>query len=213
MVYFNFTYITDPPNDELVDPSAQLNNNWQEVADKIDGFNKLPNEIVNPPVGTEAFYPLGTDVIEHRRIAVYNGTTWIRSLSHGTGWTAWTAFPLRSPVTERSGFTPVIRANTMLRLIQVSGGVIYNSGAAWPTGSDIEITTDAGISTVNQPIGGLHHNQLATAQIMTAGGFASAVARVQLISSPNHVGIFIRWQGDSLASGNFVMLDGLSWWY
>lgn len=213
MTYFNFNYITDPPNDELVDPVTQLNDNWQELANKIDGFNQLPSNITSPPVGTEAFYPLGTDPVEHRRIAVYNGTTWYRSMSPNTGWTTWQAFTLRSPVAERTGFTPVIRANTFTRRIQVSGGVIHNTGGAWPT-SDIEITGSAALLSANAPAtGGSHYQQLATAGIMTANGFASAVARVELRNDPARTAIYVRWQGDSLASGNFIMLDGLQWWY
>jgi hypothetical protein len=211
MPYFNFNFVTDPPNDETVNPVTQLNNNWQEVANKIQPFNTKPSSFsTNPPVGTEAFYPGPGD--EHR-IAVWDGAAWRRSLSHVSAWGSWQNLAIRSPRVERTGWTPTAKVDVVARRVVLSGGVLFNAAAdPWPTASDTEITTDTAISTSLSPINNLTFGQVATGQVTTAGGFSSAVVKVERVSSPDRVAVYVRWQGDA-GGGNFVMLDGLTWWY
>lgn len=209
MAYFDFDYVTDPPNDETVDEVTQLNNNWQEVATKIDRWNRAQSNIIAPiPVGTEAMDPGGSS-----RIALWDGTSWLLGLNHDSSWGNWATFGLRSPIVERSGWTPVARVNPWKRLVALSGGVQINATAdAWNTGTDVEITTDTAFSSSLAPVGGLAYFQTATAQITAANGFASAVIKVQSETTPARTSITARWQGDA-GGGNFVMLDGIQWWY
>ena len=213
MVYFNFNYVTDPPNDETVNNETQLNDNWELLDTKLQGWNQKPSNIVAPiPVGTEALDPQHPG--DEYRIAVYDGTDWVRSLNHVTSWAAWSNLGLRSPTVERSGFTPRIRANPWKREVMLSGGVLFNVAAdPWPTGSDVEITSDTAIQSSLAPVPGNRVcYQAATSQVTGANTIATAIIIVSLKASPARVAIDIRFQGDA-GGGNFVMLDGLKWWY
>lgn len=213
MVYFNFNYVTDPPNDETVDEVTQLNDNWSELDTKLQGWNQKPSNIVAPiPVGTEALDPEHPG--DEYRIAVYNGTNWVRSLNHILTWEAWQDLDIRSPVVSRPGFPPRIRVNQWKREIMLSGGVLFNAAAdPWPTGSDVEITSDTAIQSSLAPVpGGRICYQAATSQVTAANSFASAVIAVNIETTPARTSIKIRHQGDA-GGGNFAMLDGLKWWY
>lgn len=213
MAYFDFNYVTDPPNDETVDEVTQLNDNWQEVANKINPFNQSPADFtgITVPKGTEAFDP------EHagseNRIAAWNGTTWIRSLNHGSAWNAWQLVPIRAPRVLRTGFPVAIRVNQVTRHVVLMGGVLFDAGSgAWTTNTTYEITTDAAIQQSLAPVGGLSYQQGATGMITTANGFASAVVEIKSATGPDRTAISVRYQGDA-GGGNFIMLDGIEWWY
>lgn len=215
MAYFDFNYVTDPPNDEFVDVNTQLNDNWDELDRKLTPFNQMPADFtgIDIPVGTEAFDPdPGHDDFE--RIAVWNGTNWVRCLNHVTPWTPWQLVRLREPIVERSGFTLKAKVNPISRRIVLMGGVLFDTDAsAWPTDTTVEITADVSIQDVLAPVnGGVCVRQAATGQITTANGFASAVAIIEHKESPSRVAISVRYQGDA-GGGNFVMFDGISWWY
>lgn len=210
MAYFVFNKVTDPPNDETVDAITQLNDNWQDVNDKLIGFNQSPNDITGPPIGIEAFAP----VPDQARIAAWDGAVWRLSINHSSIWGSWQAVTLRAPVVERTGFPVMARVDPIGRRVVFSGGVYFNAAQdAWPTGSDVEITDDTAIGVSLSPsTAGLSYYQAATSQVTTAGGFASANVRIQEVTGPDRVGLFVRFQGDA-GGGNFVMLDGLTWWY
>lgn len=213
MAYFNFNYVTDPPNDELVNYQTQLNNNWTEVNNKIKGFNVLPTTLVNPPVGTEAYFPEAPST-DNWRIAVYDGTAWRRAINHTSGFTAWLPITLRSPVVARPGFPPMAKLDLVNRRVILSGGVLYGAAApAWPY-TTTEITDDLAFdSSVNPVNGGLSIQQGTTGPITTANGFSSAVVYAEALTTPApRVSIKVRYQGDA-GGGNFVMLDGISWWF
>lgn len=214
MPYFNFNYVTDPPDDENVNAITQLNNNWAEVETKTKPFNSSPANFtgITVPVGTEAFDP------EHAgsedRIAVWDGTTWRRGLNHVTAWSNWDNLTLRSPTVARTGFPPVARVDIIARRVTLMGGVYFNAAIdPWPTNTTVEITNDTAIQTSLAPVnGGMSVSQGATGQITTANGFAAAVIIVELKSSPSRVAVSVRYQGDA-GGGNFIMLDGVEWWY
>ncbi|MGS2592232.1 hypothetical protein [Streptomyces hebeiensis] len=214
MAYFNFNYVTDPPNDEQVDPITQLNENWEDVNDKIRPFQDRPTTLINPPKGTEAFYPESPSSDSYR-IAVYNGTSWCRSLNHSGSQAVWQALELRSPYVARTGFPPVAKIFPFMRYVILSGSVqISASATPWPTNTSVEITTDTAINSSLTPVnGGFSMSQCATGQVTAANGFASAVVWLQAETTPtNRVAIRVRYQGDS-GGGNFVSLDGMRWWY
>lgn len=210
-MYFDLNLVTDPPNDETVNYETQLNNNWEEIADKINRFNQSPGNFsgITIPKGTEA---LTTD--DPTRVGVWNGTQWCRSLNHNAAWTNWQALGLRSPRVARTNYAPMARVDTVARHIVLQGGVLYNAAAdPWPTNTTVEITDDVSIQTALAPVnGGQSIQQGATGQITTANGFASAIISISTLTSPNRVAVSVRYQGD-VGGGNFVMLDGIEWWY
>jgi len=215
LAYFNFNYVTDPPNDETVDYTTQLNANWQDVANKIEPFNHQPAEFgdIPVPIGTEAFDP------EHlesgHRIAVWTGSQWARSLNHISAWTTWQPIEIRAPRAIRPFYEPEARIDAISRRVVLRGGVQYNAAAdPWPTGTTLEITSDLAIQSALAPVNdGESYSQGATGQIVTANGFASAIIWIHLETIPTpRVAISVRYQGDA-GGGNFVMLDGIEWWY
>lgn len=214
MAYFDFNYVTDPPNDETVDEVTQLNDNWDELDLKLTPFNQSPADFtgITIPVGTEAFDP---DVShdDFDRIAVWTGSIWARSINHASVWTGWQSVQLRSPVVERPNFPVMANVNAVARRVVLMGGVLVDDVAsAWPTNTSIEITSDTAIQANLAPVGGTSVQQGATGQITTANGFASANILIASESSPDRVAIRVRYQGDA-GGGNFIMLDGISWWY
>jgi hypothetical protein len=205
--YFNFNYVTDPPNDETVNVETDLNDNFEELATKLDGFNKNPNTIVGPPVGTEA-------LVSGNRVAVWDGTTWRLAFNQATSWTSWQTLTPKAPVGIQGGFTPKARVNPVIRCVQLTGILNYNAGAAWPTASDVDLFADTDIGPTYAPVpGGLAHCQVATSQVTGVNQAATANIRIQHITSGTaRVGLFARFQGDA-GGGNFVVLDKIEWWY
>lgn len=213
-MYFNFQYVTDPPADELVNPVTQLNANWQDVNDKIKTFQTIPNTIVAPPKGTEAFYP-ETPTTDKHRIAVYDGVNWRRGLSHSSSVSAWQTVTLRAPFVARVGYTPVAKVYPNQGYVLFAGGVQNTSSAvAWDTTQSFEITSDTALDSTITPVnGGFSYCQGAAAQVTGAGAFAGALIWAQAETTPAaRVAIRVRYQGDA-GGGNFVMLDGLKWWF
>lgn len=213
MVYFNFNYVTNPPNDELVNPTTQLNANFTELDDKIKGFNTQPNTIVSPPVGTEGLFP-GTPSTDNYRIGVWTGTEWIRTINANLAWEAWTTLNLLAPAVQRSSvFTPKYKINSVYARLVLGGGVLLNAAAdPWPTGTTVRITATGAIPIAYAPIGGWSYQPVAVASPTGAGGFSVAQAIVDAVTDPTDVRISIRYQGDA-GGGNFVMLDSLGWWF
>lgn len=210
--YFNFNYVTNPPSDELVDETTQLNNNWSEVDNKLDPYNKQPTTLVSPPIGTEALYPSGVSGDDSYRMAVWNGTTWSRVVNYSTVWGAWTSLGIRSPRNEHPSYPCRYRVDEVNRRVVLQGAVRYDgSSGAWPN-SNVEITTDTALSLTYEPVGAIAIKQQATSSVVSAGGFNSAVVYVQKLTGPDRLAVNARWQGNS-GGGNYVVLDGFTWWY
>lgn len=210
MAYFNFNYVTDPPNDEQVDYQKYINHNFQEINDKTKGFNQSPSNITNPPVGTEAFYP-GLPVENQNRIAVWDGNAWVTPVSHTSTWSSWQNLALSTGISYRSGYTLQASVDTLSRKVLLRGGVVYGPTAAnWPTGKLIEITSDLSVNLLPKP-GGETYWTCAVSQITTAGGYAGAIAKVSQKTS-SLISIQVQWYGDS-GGGNFIMFDNMHWWY
>lgn len=214
MTYFDFNFVTDPPADEFVDVETQLNDNWEDVETKILPFNQKPSNFgaIPKPVGTEAFRP--TAGFEHR-ISVWDGAEWRSSLAHSTSWGLWQAVLIRAPTVIRPNFPVVARVNAMLRKVEISGGVLFDGAAsAWPTGTTVEITADTAIQSSFAPANTakMAVQQVGSSAITAVNGFASAVAMVEQKAGPDRTSISVRFQGDA-GGGNFIMLDGLGWYY
>lgn len=178
----------------------------QELEDKLAPFQEDPGTVVNPPLGTVAFI--------NGEPGVWDGTQYNNNISHNT-WLDPQNLDLRVPRIMRTGFPPVVIINPWQRRIVCSGGVLYNVAAdPWPTGSEVEITSDIAIPTDFSPLpNGLSYFQAGTSQVTGANQIATANIRVALVAGPPaRIGIFVRFQGDA-GGGNFVQLDGLEWWY
>lgn len=214
--YFDFTYVTDPPNDEKVSAADQLNANWQELDEKLTAFNQVPADFtgIAVPIGTEAYDPDPSHG-EPNRIAVWTGSIWARGISAASSWSAqpWQTVSIRSPLVSRTGFPVKAKINTVLRCIELAGGVYVNSAQdAWNTATTYEITTDDAIQADFAPVNGMHIQQSSAGAITTANGFASAVVTVEPKTSPDRTSVSVRYQGDA-GGGNFITLDNVRWWY
>lgn len=211
---FDFNYVTDPPNDETVNVQAQLNDNWSELDEKLTIYNQQPGDFGAFPI------PIGAEILDPDpahgntgRVAAWNGSQWIRSLNHSSTWTGWQSVAIRSPAVNRSTLPVMANVNPVYRRVILRGGVTFDAAAsAWPTGTTVEITTDVAIQPELAPIRGLCARQGATGAITTANGFASAVILIESKTTPNRTAISVRYQGDA-GGGNFVMFDGISWWF
>ena len=184
----------------------------QDLEDKLVGFNQQPGAVVSPPVGTVVFNPSGTFGTD--RIAAWDGTTWRLNLNHVGTWSAWQNLDLRSPVVARSGFSPRVRVNAYQRRIVIYGGVVASAAlGAWPA-TALEITTDTAIGPEFAPVpGGLSYYQGVGAGVTGANQVATANIKIEHITvGTPRVAISVLFQGDA-GGGNFVMLDGLEWWY
>lgn len=212
MTYFNFNYITDPPNDELVNEQTQLNDNWLEIDTKLDPFNKQPNTIISPPIGTEALYPDGVDDDDSERIAVWNGTQWVRTANYSTVWTPWAPLAIRSPRNEHPSYPCMYRVDEVGKRVVLQGAVRYDGASgAWPN-SNVEITTDTALDLAYEPVDTIAIKQQAVSATTAASGFNSAVLYVQKLTVPDRIAVNARWQGNS-GGGNYIVLDGFTWWY
>lgn len=209
--------MTDPPNDELVNAETQLNANFQDLEDKLVGFNQSPGVITSPPTGIEAFFPTVDGDNSHQRIAVYDGTTWRLSRNMTSTWGPWQSMtavldPIRS---ERTVAPLVFKVNTYMRRVVMSGGLHFNvAQAAWPLSRTAVFATGSGIIPTYAPAGGgLAYFQAATSQVTGANQVATAVIEVVYESAPvARVAIYITFQGDA-GGGNFVQFDNVEWWY
>lgn len=213
MAYFNLNFVTNPPNDELVNEETQLNDNWEEIATKLNRWNQQPSDFGshNPPIGTEALYPVAGS--ESHRVAVYNGSTWSRSVNDSTGWLGWTALGIRSPRSAHPSYPPKYNVNVLQRRVELCGAIRYDSSAnPWPTSANHEITSDTAIPLAYTPLGNFSVMQMATSAVTTASSFATAAGFIQPSTVPTRISIFVQWHGNS-GGGNYISLDGYTWWY
>jgi hypothetical protein len=208
---FDFNYVTDPPDDENVNVQTQLNDNWSELDEKLTIYNQEPGDfgLHTIPIGAEILDPDPSHG-NTGRVAAWNGSEWIRALNHASTWTGWQSVDIRSPAVNRANLPVLANVNPVARRVILRGGITFDgSASAWPTNTTVEITGDAAIQPELAPIHGLCARQGATGVNTT---FAGAVILIEPKTSPNRVAISVRYQGDS-GGGNFVMLDGISWWF
>jgi hypothetical protein len=214
-LYFNLNKITNPPDDETVDPVVQLNSNWQQINDKLAPFSEQPTTLINPPVGTEAFYPVGSSSVENSRIAVWSGTSWVRNLNPTAGISVWQPIDARPPVFPRANHLPVAQVDAFSRRVICSGGFVYNFNDVWPN-STIEITTDDAVGPELRPVNDFSYYQSSASPVTGSGSiFAGCLLWAAYTDLPTpHVAIKAKYQGTSALPGNnYINIDGFSWWY
>lgn len=206
MPFFNFNLLTDPPGDPFVDEDFYWNQNMDKLDTKLAMFDSAPNTLTGSiPTGTEAIQTSGGEV------RVWNGSTWRQADSIPGSWGAWTTFGLLSPVVERPLFTPKYRINSSIRRVELSGGLRADvSAGAWSR-TKVQVTTNTGgIPDANKPVFDCIQ-QTACGIGTVTGQFAGARVFIEA-NAGNSVKISVGYQGDDVG-GNFVMLDGIKWFY
>jgi hypothetical protein len=207
--YLNIQKIVPlPPLDPNVNVATQLNSNWDLLDTKLAPYQ---NGTTVTPTETGQEY-----INSSGRYAVWDGAAERVPDDIDSAWSAWTNLPLFSSRAIRTGFQPKWRNNSLLRMVQLTGGFQADSSASAFTPANIYFVTDdnaaGGIPQSMKPIGSKHICPCAVAltagsvvvasgymTIDAPGGAANCRLRVQYLGGPG--------------GGNFVMLDQIWWWY
>lgn len=208
MGFFNFNLITDPPNDEFVNEDTQLNQNLDKLDTKLALFPALPTVITPLVMGTEVL----NDSDPFPSPAVWDGTGWRYMDNDDEDFDLWQSLPLIAPITGRTGIMPRYRVNTVIRKVELAGGVLATAAAAAWSRTKVQITANTGgILDAYKPVGTQSIQQVATGAGTAAGQFASARITIEG-NAGNSVKISVSYQGDNV-NGNFVQLDGAGWYF
>lgn len=202
MVFFNFNLITDPPADEFVDEQVHLNANMDKLDTRLNQFTFSPNTVTSPPIGTEAFNATS--------VAVWTGSSWRVPDAIPNGWSAWTTIPTQAPVAERPGWTPYWRVNPTIRCVELCGGFRADSVAGPWSKTKVQVSSLTGIPITYNPVYD-SIQQIACGISSTSGQFAGARLFIEA-QVTNPVKLSVAYQGDDVG-GNFVMIDGVKWFY
>lgn len=206
MAYLNFTKIAPPaPNDPNVNEVTQLNNNWDVLETKLNPYVN-GGTITGLETGQEFFNGSFQN-------CVWDGAATVASDDIDAAWSAFTNIPMLSPRVIRPSFQPKWRNNTLLRKVELCGGVYFNAAQdPWTMGSLIQINSLAAGSPADTlgPIGGTHVSQCAVA--LTAGTSVTAGGYVIIDTSGGFVRMRVQYLGGG-GGGNFVQLDQVWWWY
>lgn len=205
MTYLNFTKITPAaPNDPFVNVVTHLNNNWDEIDTKLFAHTLMNITLVNPDQGQDFVTGL-------QKFRIWTGAAYREPDDIDSAWSAWTALPLSGNVAPRVGFTPRWRSNSLLRLVELAGGIQKDgAGSAWPAALVVATTGTSGIANTFLPIGGVVYQQSAAALPTSSTNSAAGWHTIDV--SGAWVRIQTRYSGGP-GGGNFVMLDGIKWWY
>jgi hypothetical protein len=204
--YLNFSKILPlKPNDPLVNEDTQLNDNWDLLDTKLQPY-MIGGSLTLTEVGQESFNG-------SFRYSVWDGAAQRLPDDIDAGWSSWTALPILSPRVARGSFTPRWRNNTAYRMVELSGGVLFDASAnPWTMGSAFQVNQLASGSPTSAlaPIGGTHKGPCATA--LSAGTTIVAGGLVTVDSSGGFCRINAQYMGGP-GGGNFLMLDQVWWWY
>ena len=208
MPYFTLNKITPPaPNDPNVNEVTQLNDNWDNIDLKLSPY--ISGGAMSGVQQGQEHFDSNFD------FCVNDGASTIRPDDIGEGWSAWTNLPMLSPRAIRPSFTPKWRNNSLLRMVELTGGVLFDAVAsAWTMGTSFIVNADAAGSppASMQPIGNLHISPAATGLTTGTAVVASALVRVEIPGGSTFVRIGAQYMGGP-GGGNFVMLDQVWWWY
>lgn len=204
--YLNFNKILPPtPNDPVVNEVTQLNNNWDLLDLKL-------TPLMNG--GTLTLAEVGQEYLDsNSRFAVWDGSAARVPDDIDSAWSAWTNIPMLAPRVIRPSFQPKWRSNSLLRKVELNGGIQFDASAnLWTQGSSFQFNALSAGSPANTlgPVGGKHINQCATG--LTAGTSVTAGGYITIDTS----GSFVRMAAQSLGGGgggNFIQLDQVWWWY
>jgi hypothetical protein len=206
MAYFNFTNVSPAsPSDPLVNEITQINNNWDHLETKLNPY-MIGGGVSGIETGQELFDG-------SFRYGVWDGSTTRITDDVDAAWSAWTNIPMLAPRVIRSGYQPKWRNNSLLRKVELTGGIQFDATAnPWTMGSSFQFNSLAAGSPPNTmvPIGGKHIAQAAAAQ--TAGTSVAAAGYITIDSSGSFVRMACQYLGGG-GGGNFVQLEQVWWWY
>lgn len=207
--YLNFSKILPPkPNDPVVDEAAQLNANWDLLDTKLAPYMGIGGTLTLTEAGQEYF---DTNV----RFAVWDGAAARIPDDIDAAWSAWTAMPMSSPRVIRPSFTFRWRNNSILRMVELSGGVLFDGAAsAWTMGSKFTLNADSSgaIPASMVPIGGTRISPCATALTAGTNVVCGAIATIDKPGGNTFCRVQAQYMGGS-GGGNFIQLDQVWWWY
>lgn len=206
MAFFSLNKIIPAsPNDPLVDEVNQLNNNWDNLESKL-GIYVNGGALTGIEAGQEY---IGTG----SRFAVWDGAAEALTEDIDSAWSAWTNIPMLAPRAIRPSWQPKWRNNTLLRKVELTGGIQFDAAAsAWTMGSSFQFNALSAGSPANTlgPIGGKHIAQAATA--LTGGTSVTAGGYITIDTSGSFVRMACQYLGGG-GGGNFVQLEQVWWWY
>lgn len=206
--YLNFSKILPPnPNDPNVNVVSQINANWDMIDNALKPYIKG---------GSLSLVEQGQEFFDSNfRFAVWTGSAQRLPDTIDDGWSSWTALPVASGRSNRSGFTPRWRNNSLYRMVELSGGYLFDASAnPWTAGSLITLNADSAgaIPASMAPIGGYHICPCATA--LSAG--TTVVSDGYLWIDKPGGNTFCRLRAQYLGGtggGNFLQIDQGWWWY
>lgn len=208
--FFDFNYITDPPNDELVNEQTQLNDNWQKIDDRL-GWMQGKNSIVPP----DANKPLGLEVFTSDRHVCWSGTGFRAPTSIEQSWSAWTQITYTAPYQASAGFPVEYRTNSANRYVQMRGR-IQNGATGTPFGKTawIQVGTIA-FATNTAPMfdESIHTQGCNGVTGSSPVGSEVAGARVRIrTNGVNPVIVEVNYMGqDGSATNQYIAFDGLEY--
>lgn len=204
--YFNFNKIVPAaPNDPFVDEVAQLNSNWDQLDTKLAPY--MNGGTLSLAQAGQEFFDAGF------RYGVYDGAAQRLPDDIDGAWSAWTAIPMLAPRVIRTGLTPRWRSNSLLRVVELSGGVQFDATAnPWTMGSSFQFNALSAGSPANTlgPIGGKHVSPCGTG--LTAGTTVVASGYITIDTSGSFVRMAAQYLGGP-GGGNWVQLEQVWWWY
>lgn len=205
--YDTFTAMYDPTGKPFVNEVTQINDNWDLLDSKLQPY-LIGGSLTDLEVGQEY---LDTNF----RYAVHNGASARVPDDIDAAWSAWTTLPLLSPRTARSGFLPKWRNNSLLRMVELVGGLTFNAAAdPWTPGvlATVNSDTSGAIPASMIPNGNYHMQQCCTSATGGTSVVSSGYVHVDKPGGNTYVRIRIQYLGGS-GGGNFAMLDQIWWWY
>lgn len=205
MTFFNFNYITPPPNDEFVNEVTQLNDNWDKIDLRLSWLQGKP--VAAPP---DADRPLGLQAFVSSRQAVWNGTAW-RNPTGIEVYGAWVEINYTAPYQAVAGFPVQYRINATTSYVQMRGR-IQNGATGTPFGKTAWIP----VGTINysantDPMYGASIHTVGTNAVTGGSPAGSEVAagRVRLRrNGTNPVVVEVNYMGqDGAATNQYVAFD------
>ena len=206
MTYFNFFKIAPPaPADPLVNEDTQINDNWDHLDAKLQPY--VSGGVISDIETGQEFFDINF------RFAVWNGAATRIPDNIDAAWSAWTAMPLAAGRAIQAGNTWRWRSNSILRMVEMSGGIQFDGAAgAWPAGLQLCNADVAGaIPAAQQPIAGKHITIGGTG-LIGAGNTASGYIHVDKPGGNTFVRVRAQYLG-AAGGGNFIHMSQVWWWY
>lgn len=191
---------------DLVSPVTALGNNWDEIDTKFAAINAKTNAPGTGVVGPLQTMEFVSSETSPPNVAVYDGTTYQTIVDTET-WGAWTTITLAANFNPVSGRTPQLRVSNYGH-VQCRGAVQYQTGTtAWPAGWNLISSTQFAAATYAPSQVGVK-NLTATPTNTTTWSQGQAY----IAQGGGFLNLYLFYNGSTLASGNLICLDNLSWY-